>query len=401
MRIPVIWRLTGSALALSAVVVVASLIGQSYLLGLTSWKPGQDWGGDMKQHWTAARMVDEAGFPYLYRDFAFSREITRDFHGDNFAAGRFLDRHDYRYGPIVAWVAWQLQAWPYAAWLATWLVMSLAAMTLGWWLLRQQWPSETTGPGGWLALAAFPPTLYAFSIYQNAPLTFGILAPALFLAAQGHPAWAGALLACAHYKPQLLAFLFIGLLAARHWRAAAALGAVSAALLLLGVVLCGWEAHQAWIESLIGIMRGEQGDEMATNIPWRGFIATMVPGLAPGTVSLLANGLLAASGATLFAWFQRDRTDGAPPDLACSCAATLGWWLVFSPHVKPYDLILAIPATVVLLARSGGSRAAWVWATLWMAALLGVFARLIGPSLAAVPLTAWWLLLLAPRRARA
>lgn len=381
--------------------VVALLVGQDYWKGVTGWEPGQDWGGDMKQHWTAARMVEETGFPSLYRDFAFSREITRDFHQDNFAAGRFLDRHDYRYGPWVAWVAWMLRPLPYAGWLAGWLVVSVVLLVAGWWLLRNQWPEQAIGPGGWLGLMAFPPTLYALSIYQNAPLTFGIVGSALILAKQGRAGWAGAVLACAHYKPQLLAFLFIGLLLTRQWTAALVLGSVSAAFLMVGLALCGWEAHLAWVQSLIGIMQGIQGDEMATNIPWRGWLATMVPNLHPGMVSLLANGLLVLSAGFLVAWLRRERAEGREPDLAESLAVTVGWWLVFSPHVKPYDLVLGVPVTLVLLARSGNRWSSWVWMLLWAAGLLGVFSRLIGLSLAALPLTTWWLLLLAPPRPRA
>ncbi|MFQ3670351.1 MAG: glycosyltransferase family 87 protein [Verrucomicrobiia bacterium] len=391
-------RRSGTCLALSAVLLVAVLIGSSYLTGLHHWVPGQDWGGDMKQHWTAARMVAETGFPSLYRDFAFSREITRDFHADNYAAGQFLDRHDYRYGPLVAWVAWFLRPLPYSLWLAGWFFLSLALTIAGWWCLRKTWPQQTSGPGSWIALAAFPPTLYAFSIYQNAPLTFGIICPSLLLASHGFAGWSGALLACAHYKPQILAFLFAGLLMARQWRAAILMATVSAALLILGLALAGWEAHHAWVESLLNIMQGRQGDEMATNIPWRGFLATCLPHLAPATVSQLSNGLLLISAAALFAWFQRERSHHRNVRLEDALAVTIGWWLVFSPHVKPYDLLLAFPATVVLLNRSANRHASWAWITLWTAAFLGVFARLIGPSLAALPLTVWWILLLAPQR---
>lgn len=399
-NVPRLGRIGGCALTLTVLALASVFIGGDFLRGLREWRPGLDWGGDMKQHWTAARMVEEAGFPWLYRDFHFSREITRDFHEDNFDHGRFLDRHDYRYGPIVAWVAWQLRGLPYAAWLALWLALSLACLASGWWWLRRTWPSLTTGPGGWLALAAFPPTLYAFSIYQNAPLTFGILSPALLLAAHGCAAGSGALLACLHYKPQLLVFLFAGLLMAREWKAALALAAVSLVFLLCGLLAAGWEAHLAWVESLVAIMRGLQGDEMATNVPWRGFLATTLPTLSPTSVSLLAHGLLLASGAALFLWLQRDRDRGTPPSLPEVVAAALGWWLVFSPHVKPYDLLLAFPATIVLLARSGGRHAVWIWSALWTAGCLAVFARLIGPSLAAVPLTVWWGLLLVPAPVR-
>jgi hypothetical protein len=375
------------------VIVVALFLGSNLLEGWQNWKPGRDWGADMKQHYTAGKMLQAEGYRPLYEDFHFSREITRDFHEKNFESGHWLDRHNYRYSPLVAWLSSKLLAFPYQLWIPVWCSLSLVAVAGVGFLLRRQWPTSWKASGGFLALFAFPPTLYGLLIYQNAPLSTLILGSALVLSHLRRPVEAGLVLSCLFYKPQLVAWLAFGLLMARSGRSILGLALGGAIWGGLSLLISGWPAHQVWIESLGQIMRGEQGDEMATNIPWRGFFFTVFPDLAFSTVSFLTYGLLVISGLFFFIWIARQPRNESLPML--TLAAAVGWWLIFSPHVKPYDLMLAFPATVVLTATVRRTWASWAWIALWIGVSIAVFARFFGSSWSAPLLTGWWVLLLA------
>lgn len=351
-----------------------------------AWRFGENRGGDLKQHYAVGLMLAEREGDYrpLYRDFVFSEEITRIFNEDLYKEGRYLDRHNYRYGPLIAWISWKLYAIPYGLWVKTWGLLSLifAVATLA--LLRKTERGTGVAPPLFLETVlflGFPPLLYGFSIYQNAPLTLLLSAVAAWLL-KNRQAWpAGLVFGSICYKPQLMPYIAGIMLLCGQWRFALATGLSTAFWLLAGLLLCGWESHRLWMESLMEIIHGLQGDEMETNMPWKGFVLTVVPGDFQGAAMLLANGLglLLLGVLVYFAHRARKHPAWSPHHIFY---LALLWWLLFTPHVKAYELVLALPLMMVLV-RLGNplqAVAGWALALLYLSGFAVVSCRFLGFS---------------------
>lgn len=173
-------------------------------------------------------------------------------------------------------------------------------------------------------------------------------------------------------------------------------GLATAFWLLAGLLLCGWEAHRQWVESLLEIIHGVQGDEMETNMPWKGFVLTAVPEGCQGAAMLLANGLgLLLLGVLVYVAHRIKKHPAWNPHHVFYLA--LLWWLLFTPHVKAYELVLALPLMMVL-ARIGDPMKAMARGALALFYLSGFAAagcRFVGFSPGAPLVTVAFLMALA------
>jgi|GEM_PF-4574187 len=317
-----------------------------------AWSFGSDRGGDLKQHYAVGVMLQNSSGNYtpLYRNFVFSKEITRIFSQDLYTESLYLDRHNYRYSPLIAWISWKLLALPYGLWVKVWGVLSIAWAVAGFVLIRKAETGVGEVPPTFLEAVlflGFPPLLYGFSIFQNAPLTLFMAAAAAWLLKNRHAWIAGFVFGSICYKPQLLPYIAGIMLLCGQWRFAIGTGLASGFWLGMGLLLCGAEAHRHWLESLLEIVHGLQGDEMETNMPWKGFILTVLPENFHSSGLMMTHilGLLSLGLLVFFAHRIEKHSQWRPHHIFY---LALLWWLLFTPHVKAYELVLALPAMMLL-----------------------------------------------------
>lgn len=246
-----------------------------------------------------------------------------------------------------------------------------------------------------LVSAALPWTFELVGSGQDSALALFLWVSALRLLMAGKGFAAGATLGLALFKPQLLVFVPILLLAQRQHRALAGFASVAAALLAVSVALVGVGGIRDWILALGSPLYQEQ---VQVGQAWKmqsiSAFSTWLGG------SELISYAVLGLGAVLLAWFLT-RSELAIADAwALTALATV----VFSPHVVSYDLVILVPATaagiwlfenrdVRLLAlavfvlgwtigvrHAIGLQTGWPW-------------RLIDAPWTAIPLTALWVVM--------
>lgn len=359
-------------------------------LDFLPWVEGTDRGGDMKQHFTAARMLhDESSFKTLYHDFHWSREVIRFFDAQGYQKGLTADDHNYRYPPMVAWISTRFIAIPYNGWLILWFIAMSGFLALSAKILWEMERLQALPLNSRLIIGAyflsFFPLLYGIALYQNNLLTFLIFICACKLV-HDHEYLTGGLIfgLIAVYKPQLVPYIGIISLLFGLWPFCLGAALSSILVTLAGIVVCGVESHEFWIKSVIEVIEGVQGDEMETNIPWKGFILTLTPEPIH-TPAIIAARIVSVVFLGLFVVLQFHRPSWWQAEYALYLAAT--WWLIFTEHVKPYEMILATPLWIVMIQRKPGLRKYLMLTGFWVAGTIAVTSRLWDASFTAPLMT--------------
>jgi alpha-1,2-mannosyltransferase len=204
---------------------------------------------------------------------------------------------------------------------------------------------------GWLAVVVSPAAAWVVLSGQNTFLSLGFFYGGLHLLGRA-PIAAGLLLGLLAYKPQIWVLVPLALLAARQWKALAATLATVAVLALASLGLFGldfWRgffaaAHTASSAAAIERMFDQMHVQMTTLLA-----AARMAGFSPGIA-----GLLQVAGAVLAmaaVWFAFRRHGPGPAQTAVLAAATF----LISPYTLNYDLLLLMPA-VVMLYRIGAAQ---------------------------------------------
>jgi hypothetical protein len=183
---------------------------------------------------------------------------------------------------------------------------------------------------------------------QNAFLTLALIAGGV-LCRPGRPLLAGALLGLVIFKPQYFLLLPLALVAARDGRAVTGMAVSALLFAAASVLLFGPGLWWDWINVYLHPQHTMAVNATDWGHMWDESVSTCVTLLgAPGWLARAAQGLamLAAAGAVWRA-FRRDLP--AEVQLGILLAAAL----LASPHVSPYDLILAALAGLILAARMG------------------------------------------------
>ena len=210
---------------------------------------------------------------------------------------------------------------------------------------RRDWP-------GWLAIVASPAAAWVVLSGQNTFLSLGLFYGGLHLLDRA-PVAAGILLGLLAYKPQIWILVPLALLAARQWKALAATLATVAALALASLGLFGLEFWRGFIAAARAasttpaaeLMFQQMHVQMTTLLA-----AARMAGLSPifAGVVQLAGSLLAIAAV----WFTFRLRGPGPAQTAVLATATF----LVSPYTLNYDLLLLMPAVVVLY-RIGAARA--------------------------------------------
>lgn len=306
------------------------------------WASGDTVSGDLIQHYAAGRFWNEERTGDLYQGYAVGQWIT-DYHQAIKADSSYqVVQFNYVYSPLIAWVSGLVSHWPFVVWTASWLVLMLFFYGCALWLLNVGGSLEKRLSFiDVLACLGFPALFYTMVPLQNTTMTLAIATGSALLWNRNMPLLAGLILSCASYKPQLMPLLVLFFVCLGFWRMATGLILGNVLWLALGLVICGWESYLGWLESLRNMADGTQFQRAGLNQSWRGMIETLAPHAPPllrsGAFAILALASLAAVW-KLTLDHQRRNT---PHSDVLWIGLTL--WLIISPYVGHYELLLGLP----------------------------------------------------------
>jgi glycosyl transferase family 87 len=285
----------------------------------------------------------------------------------------FNDGERFVSPPPFAWLVLPLVPLGAAGATYAWLALSVAALVAAWWIaVPEGWPER----GLWLLGAlAWYPVLYGLSLAQPDLAVLLVVAIAWRLAESNRPYAAGAVLALAVVKPQLVLLLPVVLLASGRWKIVAAAAAATLVLGAASIVIIGgqgWTDYRALLN---------EAQHVTNN---RYFTLAFL--LGPGALSYVAQGVVVAA-AAVAAYLNRHAGDARIFALAI-VATALGttYW-----HLQDY--------TVLVLAAWLYLRSSPPFAHRWL--LLGVaiaaeFAWPLTPLPILAFVAAWFVLLAVP-----
>jgi hypothetical protein len=358
-------RLAAMAVALLflfiGVVALVTMLGDPYQM-------------DFVSYWAAARLAD-AGNPAGAYDVALHRSVE-------LGAIPLAGALPFAYPPCFLIVAapFGLLAYPAAA--VGWVLLTFAAYGAA----IRRWAAGRI----WLALS-FPPLLVNAITGQAGMLIAALFALGMALLPK-RPFAAGLLLGLLVVKPQLGLVLPLALLAGREWRAIAGAAASSIGLVVLSLLLFGWEPWQAWLGNA-GLIASIASEGLAGWHRMAGvYGALRLAGLGPGA-AWIAHGLvaLAAAGAACLIWYRES-------DIGIRAAALAAATALASPYLFVYDMLILVVPFLWLVGRG---RHALPLALAWAILLLGLVQVLGwsgGPNLAPLaPIIMLTLILFQPR----
>lgn len=308
--------------------------------------------------------------------------------------------------PLLAVAGKPLAALPYTLVAHAWLVAAAIAMLGGLYAGARFFAPGVRGPLAAAvmvgALLSFEPIRYGFALGQTTPFIFALTMGALLAASRARPLTAGSLLALAAFvKLTPLAFA-IAWIAAKRWKALAAMAAVFAALALLSIGVAGLAPHLEYVERVRDIGRSTVIAFNNHSLPAfverfgrpNASLFTIIP-VAPSTRVFVA--LAAVLMIALAAWSVR-RVDTVHRErlVAASCAVFV---LMIPTIAWTHYFVLLVPVGVAIweLAPSRPARGAVVAALLLCSRPLamdhvkierGPIGMIVGPTIAALLLYA-------------
>ncbi len=252
----------------------------------------------------------------------------------------------YRYPPFVAGASSFLARLPYGWSWVCFAALSLAAAFLARHLLLKWQPADTSFlQAASLALCGWPVALEVFVGGQASFFALAIAAASIYFLSQNKPRLAGAVLALALYKPNVLIFFVLGCLL-RYPRLLWGFIPVAGLLALASLATAGWEG--CWDYAHLGQSLVQSSWEIPTPF-WKihGLISWLDFWLPTyGRPIVVASGLAAV---VAWTWRSYSRTQTSPDDQARDFALLITLNTLFNPYPPLYDLVLlAIPAWVAL-----------------------------------------------------
>ncbi len=215
-----------------------------------------------------------------------------------------------------------------------------------------------------VVLLAFPLVFWNIGLGQNAFLTAGLFGAATLLIDR-RPIVAGLFFGALCYKPQFGLLVPFALGAAGQWRAFAAAGAATVALVVASLALFGADTWQAFFATAGASHAVYESGRILFAGMVNPFGAARLLGVAtPYAYGLQAAVSLVAAAVVVAVW----RRPLSLPTRAATLAAAS---LVAAPLALLYDLMLGAIAAAWLI-RDGNSPAAWGWQNPALAALFVV-----------------------------
>ncbi len=312
------------------------------LLGAAALTAGAaaDRQGDFVHLWVGGHLAAAGGGPALYDPAAQRRALDAALGGStperlwaprNDALGAFF------YPPPAALAYAPLGALPLrTAGLLHALLHAAGAAAAG--LLLARWAGLRASAGALLVLAC-PAAFFGHVLGQNGVWALLLIAAGLRLHQRGRPLLGGLLLGLLAAKPHWLVLLAPAALALRSGRLAAGVAAGAAGAALLSLLLLGPAPWRDWAAQLGALAQLSA----AEGAPIR-----LLYGLP--SAALRAGAPAWAPAAGLLPWALAWAWAAARPGPASAAGAVLLAGLA-SPHLHPYDVVVALPALALLCAR--------------------------------------------------
>lgn len=356
----------------------------------TTWADGTQKASDLCQHYVAGKMWIDGKRSELYTDSILGDEILSFELGKRFEGSSGFN---YVYSPLTALSAIPFTFLSYPAFIDTWMLLTCVFYFAGLIFLKKLFPFPSRGKTTlWIYLIGIPSFYYALILGQNTPLTFAIFATSAWVLSKNRPWIAGWVFSCAFYKPQYMPYLALFMLLCGQWRFALGVGFGNLFWLLLGGALCGLDTYTLWFQSLFNMMSGAQMQVDNINVSWRGFFLTVLPEkpatLLATTINAVCLILFSSLAGALY--LLRSRLNLTPVHhLYIGLAA----WLIFSPYVMHYELLLGLFWWLCFVTQKQKSPLELILtASYWILALLAIDFLTIGISILAPLLTVWLVL---------
>lgn len=344
--------------------ILALLNGVTLVALVASSRHGVDRNGfllgtDFLSFWTVGRMLGAGGDVYDQAAHIAAQQAYFT-QADAFTA--------FFYPPGFLPFCYPLGWLPYFPALAAWLLATGALFVLA--VMRWLRAYPIAAPA-WLLLAAFPASVIQITHGQTAFLSAGLLAlGALWV--RPAPVLAGVLLGLATVKPQFGLLVPLVLVLTGAWRAILAAAATALALAGLSALLFGGALWGEWY----ALTRAAQTAMDAGTVGYAKMVSPFAALMLLGVPSGLAYALQAAISLGVAAMLARvswRRT------YTCELGAlTLAGAVLVTPFVLDYDMLLLVPAMIVVAARGFGP---WEKLAVFLAFAAPAFARPVAMNL--------------------
>jgi len=239
---------------------------------------------------------------------------------------------------------WLLMVLPFALLAVTKAYVAFMSFTVG----AATAVEGRRAPWGWLAVLTCPAAAWVVVAGQNTFLSVALFYGGFRLLDRA-PAWAGVLLGCLSYKPQIWVLVPLALLAARKWRALAWMAGTVTALSLASLLVFGLDTWLAFFAAIHEMESAKIADEIFNRVFMH--MTTLLASARLLGLSRVAASVLQAAGALLAiaaAWRAFRRYGSSDAQIAVLAVATF----LVSPYTLNYDLLLLMPAAVALFRQA-------------------------------------------------
>jgi Glycosyltransferase family 87 len=292
-------------------------------------RAGEPLFGDFFAFWSFARFAHQLPADSIYD--------TRALQAFQLALPvKFSGFYPYPYPPIFLLFLRPLGGLGYIPAYLTWIGVTLGAYVAA--VAGRDWRS----PQLWLAIVA-PTTLLSIISGQNGLLTAALIIGG-FRLIKRWPFWAGVVLGCLVFKPQLFALIPIVLLAGRRWRALAGLTASVLGLAALSVAAFGPMMWLNWVRAMPALLQlAENNRQNLLFLMPTVTAGLMEAGVDARIVQVAQTAVALAVVGTLVWLFHRARKTG-PNDIDLA-ALQVGVFLV-TPYAFIYDMPMVTNAAI-------------------------------------------------------
>lgn len=344
--------------------ILAALNGATLAMLVTTSRAGVDRNGfllgtDFLSFWTVGRMLGQHADIYDQAAHIAAQQVYFT-QADAFTA--------FFYPPPFLPFCWPLGWLPYFPALAVWLVVTgaLFVFTVLHWMR-----ARPIAAPAWLLLLAFPASVIQITHGQTAFLLAGLLMlGALWV--RGWPVLAGIAFGLATIKPQFGLMVPLVLVLTGEWRVIAWAALSTVALAGISALMFGAGAWTEWY----ALTRAAQNAMDAGTVGYAKmvspFAGAMLLGI-PAPLSYIVQGAISVTVAAMLAMVGWRRT--YTPELG---ALMLVGAVLVTPFVLDYDLLLLVPAMIVIAASPYRS---WEKLAVFLAFAVPAFARPVGMNL--------------------
>jgi hypothetical protein len=239
--------------------------------------------------------------------------------------------------PFATLLALPLGTLSFPAARVVWLVLSVAAVAVGWYIGGVQPVDYATTAAIWI---------YALSIGILEPFMFALLAAALLLQ-QRAPLWSGALIGLAAAIKVYPLLLLAGLLIGGRWRAVLVGAITGGSVTLLSSAIIGHNALSEWLAYT------PLNTAFYVDVTWQRSLVRLVRLVVPGTPPLLATLLLAGLLTLPLLSHLRRGADAIRPMLPVMLLSSPLLWLSYTGVLALGPLNILARASLVVVGISG------------------------------------------------